>query len=98
MLGPISNKAQLLRGVGNRKSSLYKRLKKKKSTTDCAGKPLNHDRRMSSRQIFGHIWKGDTRKAQAPPTYTQLIQDVMRLWVKGKRAWFRGGERGKIYF
>jgi len=53
---------------------------------------------MSSRQIFGHTWKGGTHKTRAPPTCTQPIQDMVRLWVRGKRAWFGGGERRKIYF
>ena len=53
---------------------------------------------MSSRQIFGHIWKGGTSKAQAPPACTQPIKDKVRSWVRGRRAWFGGGERGKVYF
>ena len=35
------------------------------------------------------------RKAQILPTYTQPIQEIVRSWVKGKRAWSSGGERGK---
>ena len=38
--------------------------------------------------------EGDTRKAQTSLACTQLIQDAVRSWVKGKRAWFGGGERG----
>ena len=53
-------------------------------------------RRMSEQQAdFRHIWKEGTRKAQTLPVYTQPIQDVVRSWVSGKRAWFGGEERGK---
>ena len=37
-------------------------------------------------------------KAQTSSTYTQPIQDTVRSWVRGKKAWFGGGERGKTYF
>ena len=47
---------------------------------------------------FGHTWKKGMRKAQTSPACTQSIQDTMRSWVKGNRAWFGGGERGKTYF
>ena len=36
-----------------------------------------------------------TCKAQTSPACTQPIQETVRSWVKGKRAWFGGGERGK---
>ena len=67
--------------------------KVKKRITGCAGKPPDHGGRESSKQIFGHTWKEGTRKAQVSPAYTQPIQDTMRSWVRGKRAWFGGGER-----
>ena len=52
---------------------------------------------MSEQQVdFGHIWKEGTRKAQTSPAYTQPIQDAVRSWVRGKRAWFGGGERGRL--
>ena len=38
------------------------------------------------------------RKAQTSPAYTQLIQEVVRSWVKGKRAWSSSGERRKTYY
>ena len=47
---------------------------------------------------FGHTWNKGTCKAQTLPTYTQPIQDTVRSWVRGKRAWFGGGEKGKTYF
>ena len=37
-------------------------------------------------------------KAQTSPACTQPIQDMVRSWVRAKRAWFGGGERGKAYF
>ena len=46
---------------------------------------------------FGHTWKGGTRKAQTSPAYTQPIWDMVKSWVRGKRVWFGGGERGKTY-
>ena len=38
------------------------------------------------------------RKAQTSLACTQPIQDTVRLWVRRKRTWFGGGERGKTYF
>ena len=64
--------------------------------TSCAGKPLDHGGRESSRQIFGHTWKEGTHKVQTLPAYTQPIQGIVRSWVRGKRAWFGGGERGRL--
>ena len=58
-----------------------------------AGKPPDHGRRESSRQIFGYTWKEGTRKAQTSPACTQPIQSTVRSWVRGKRAWFGGEER-----
>ena len=29
------------------------------------------------------------------PACTQPIQEVVRLWVRSKKAWSSGGERGK---
>ena len=46
---------------------------------------------------FGYTWKGGTRKTQTSPTCTQPIRDMVRSWVRGKRAWFDGGEREKTY-
>ena len=47
---------------------------------------------------FGHTWKKSTLKAQTSLACTQLIQDTVRSYVRGKRAWFGSGERGKTYF
>ena len=44
---------------------------------------------------FGHIGKGGTRKAETSPTCTPPIWDMVRSWVRGKRAWFGGRDRGK---
>ena len=44
---------------------------------------------------FGYTWKWSTRKTQTLPTCTQPIQEVVRSWVRGKGAWFSGGEKGK---
>ena len=44
---------------------------------------------------LGHIWKEGTRKAQTSLACTQPIQDAVRSCVRGKRAWFGGGERGR---
>ena len=44
---------------------------------------------------FGCTWKWSTRKAQTSLACTQSIQEVVRSWVRGKRAWSGGGERGK---
>ena len=53
-------------------------------------------RQMHEQQTdFGYTWKGSTRKAQTSPAYTQPIQEMVRSWVRGKKAWFGGGERGK---
>ena len=60
----------------------------------CAGKPPYHGGQESSRQIFGHTWKEGIQKAQTLPACTQPIQDTVRSLVRGKRAWFGGGERG----
>ena len=63
--------------------------------TNCASQP----RQMHEQQVdLGHMWKKGTRKAQTSPACTQPIQDTMRSWVKGKMAWFGGGEREKTYF
>ena len=34
------------------------------------------------------------RKAQTSLVYTQPIQGMVRSWVRGKKVWFGGGERG----
>ena len=44
-------------------------------------------------RFFGHTWKEGTCKAQTSPACTQPIQGIVRSWVRGKRAWFGGGER-----
>ena len=44
---------------------------------------------------FGHTWKKGTRKAQTSPACTQPLQDMVKSWVRGKRAWFGDGEREK---
>ena len=46
---------------------------------------------------FGHTWKKCTRKTHTSSACTQPIQDMVRSWVRGKRALFGGGERGKTY-
>ena len=48
---------------------------------------------MSIRQIL------DThrKEACARPRHHQPIWDMVKSWVKGKRVWFGGGERGKTY-
>ena len=51
----------------------------------CADKSLNHSGRVSSKQI-------------SKPDITSLYPantEVVRSWVRGKRAWSRGGEGGK---
>ena len=58
----------------------------------------NHSKCMEQQADFGHMWKKGTRKAQTSPVCTQPIQDTIRSWVRGKKAWFGGGERGETYF
>ena len=54
---------------------------------------------MHKQQVdFGHTWKKGMRKAQTSPACTQPIQDIVSSWVRGKRAWFSGREKGKTYF
>ena len=47
---------------------------------------------------FGHIWKEGTRKAQAPPAYTQPIQSMVRSRVRNSEGmvWWWG--EGKNLF
>ena len=53
-------------------------------------------RRTREQQVdFEHIWKKGTRNAQTSLACTQLIQDTVKSWVRGKRAWFGGREKGK---
>ena len=59
---------------------------------DCADQPRQtHEQRAN----FGCTWKRGTCKAQTSPAYTQPIQNTVRSWVRGKRVWFGGEERGK---
>ena len=59
-------------------------------------KMVKNGRQMHKQQAdFGHTWKKGTRKAYTLPACTQLIKDIVRSWVRDKRAWFGGGERGK---
>ena len=44
---------------------------------------------------FRYTWKWSTRKAQTSPACTQPIQEVVKSWVRGKRAWSSGREKGK---
>ena len=44
---------------------------------------------------FRYTWKWSMHKAQTSPACTQPIQEVVRSWVRGKRAWSGDGERGK---
>ena len=44
---------------------------------------------------FRYTWKWSTRKAQTSPACTQPIQEVVKSWVRGKKAWYGGRERGK---
>ena len=37
-------------------------------------------------------------EAQAPPTCTQPIRDLVGLWVRGKGVWFGGREKGGDLF
>ena len=87
---PPSSKAQSRIGQaikGKRNQKIVKN-----GRADCAGQPWQTHKQ---RADFGHTWKRGTRKAQTSPTYTQPIQDIVRSWVRGKRTWFGGGERGK---
>ena len=47
---------------------------------------------------FGHIWKEGTCKAQAPPTYTQPIQGMVKSGVRDSEGmvWWWG--EGKNLF
>ena len=86
---PPSSKAQSL----SRASHKGKREPEnsKKRTASYAGQPRQTHKQQAD---FGHTWKKGTRKAQTSPANT----DTVRSWVRGKRAWFDGGERGKTYF
>ena len=74
MKDPVSNKAQLLRGAGNRKTIHIKGQRKR--TVDYAGKPPDHGRRMTSRQIL------DThgREVHARPKHHQPVPSQYRAW------------------
>ena len=75
------------------KSSSRKRSKK---TDGRLCREASKPRQANDQQAdFGHTWKGGMRKAQTPPACTQPIQGMVRLWVRGKRAWFGNGERKK---
>ena len=76
---PIIRQNPALEWSGKTKKSPHKR---SKNTDD---EPPDHDKHMSSRQIFGHIWKKSMCEAQTPPTCTQPIWDVVGSWVRGKR-------------
>jgi len=61
---------------------------------ECAGKPLGHGERMSNRQVLD-IHRSE---AHARPRHHQFIPSQYRKgWVRGKRAWSSGRERGKTY-
>ena len=78
--------------VGNQKAAHIKGQKTDSRLCKQASRP----RRTTKGQAdFGHIWKEGTRKAQTSPACTQPIQDTVRSWARGKKAWFGGGERGK---
>ena len=62
---------------------------------DCAGQPWQTHEQQTD---FGHTRKRGTRKTQTSLAYTQPVQDTVRSWVRGKRAWFGGGEKRKTYF
>ena len=66
-----------------------------KRTADYAGQSRQTHEQQAD---FGHTWKRGTHKAQTSPACTQPIQDTVRSWVRGKKAWFGGGEREKTYF
>ena len=54
-------------------------------------------RRTHERQTyFRYTWKWGTRKVHTSLACTQPIQKVIRLWVRGERAWSSGRERGKL--
>ena len=90
---PLSSKAQSLgrashKGKWNQKNS-------KKWKVDCASQSWQTHEQQAD---FGHTWKKGTRKAQISLDCTQPIQDTVWSWVRGKKAWFGSGERGKTYF
>ena len=86
---PPSSKAQPRIG-----QPIKERKTRKWSRTD--GKLCRPTRQTHEQQAdFGHTWKRGTRKTQTSPAFTQPIQDTMRSWVRGKRAWFGSGEKGK---
>ena len=74
MQDPVSNKAQLLRGVENRKAAHIKG--QKEQMADYAGKAPDHGKRMTSRQIL------DThgRVARARPRHHQPIPSQYKAW------------------
>ena len=57
----------------------------KKWMASYAGQPPQTHKQQAD---FGHTWKKGTCKAQTSPANT----DTVRSWVRGKRAWFDGGE------
>ena len=62
----------------------------------CASKVSRLQRTHEQQANFRHIWTEGTRKVQTPPAYTQSIRDMVKSWVRGKRAWFGGGEKEKF--
>ena len=47
--------------------------------------------RQTQQASFGHTQKSSTRKVQTSPANTE----GGRSWVRGKKVWFSGKERGK---
>ena len=90
---PPSSKAQSLSRASHKGKGNQKIVKNKWQTVQ-----VNHGKCMSSRQILDIRGRKGTHKAQTLPACTQPIQDTVRSWARGKRAWFGDGERGKTYF
>ena len=87
---PLSSKAQSL-GRASHKGKGNKKIVKNGRQTVLA----NHNKHMSSRQILDiHEREARTRRRPHQP----LLSQYKTKWVRGKRAWFGGGERGKTYF
>ena len=75
------------------KSNSHKRSKNERQAIQASLQTTADERAVN--KFFGHTWKEGTSKAQTSPAYTQPIHGTVRSWVRGKRAWFGGGERGK---
>ena len=90
---PPLSKAQSLGRASHKGKGNQKIVKNGRQTVQA-----NHGKCKQQQADFGHTWKRGTHKTQTSQACTQPIQDTVRSWVRGKRAWFNGGERGKTYF